>query len=508
MNDDHLTHDKFSALILHDSEGILTGTPGWQQFVDLREMVVAFQPEQVLPALERVEELARNTGCYAAGFICYEAAAGCDPALESHPSGPLPLLAFGLFAQLSPCPSLPETNAEYTISPWYSQQSEQQYHRAFHTVKECIARGETYQVNYTIRLQADFDGDPWAFFRALLAAQEARYGGFLQLGVHFICSASPELFFTRRDKIISCQPMKGTAARGLTQQADIIQANELQASVKNRAENIMIVDMVRNDLGRIAELGSVQVTELFTLEKYRTLWQLTSKIMAKSNSGIADIFQALFPSASITGAPKVRTSAIIAQLEDSPRGIYTGTIGFITPTGDAQFNVAIRTAHINCRHKRCEYGVGGGITWSSDEAEEYQECWTKARALTTPQRRFELLETILWKPATQFFLLLEHLHRLADSAQYFDFPFHYRQAENLLLQRAAAFPAQRQRIRLLLSADGSMKLENYPICPSCLRYRRLALARNPVDQQEVMLYHKSTWRTPYLQACAYFSAVR
>lgn len=498
MTDGHSASDNFTTIILHDAEGLISGKPGWQQFTDLREMVYAFQPAQLLPALERVEELARRDGLYAAGFVCYEAAPGCDSALQTHPSGPLPLLAFGLFAQVTGCSLLPEVTGDHHISRWQSQTSAQQYVHAFREVKQCIARGESYQVNYTMRLQADFSGDPWSFFRALIAAQEARYGGYLQLGEHYICSASPELFFTRRGKQISCKPMKGTAARGLTLQADKLQARELQASAKNRAENVMIVDMVRNDLGRIADSGSVQVTELFALERYRTLWQLISTVSAASSASIAEIFRALFPSASITGAPKVRTSSIIAQLENSPRGIYTGTIGFITPMGDTQFNVAIRTAHID--HKRCEYGTGGGITWSSNEAKEYQECWTKALVLTTPQRHFELLETILWKPQTGYFLLPAHLQRLADSAEYFGYPFSSEAAAALLDEREITFPQQRQRVRLLLAKDGTLKLENHPIAPSLIRPRRVALARSPIDQQEVMLYHKSTWRLPYQQA--------
>ena len=500
MTNGRLIH-QFNKILVHDAEGVLTGTPGWREFTQPRAFIVATRQQQVLPALAQVEQAAR-AGAYAAGFLCYEAGSACDPALPVRLPGTQPLLAFGIYDRVSEVSLDREASACYAVSDWHAQTSASDYARAFAHIKACIARGETYQVNYTMRMHAGFTGDTWSFFLALCRAQQPRYGAYIAMGEQVICSASPELFFTRRGDTVRCRPMKGTAARGLTQADEVKQANWLQQSTKDRAENVMIVDMVRNDLGRIAETGSVCVERLFEIERYETLWQMTSTVSANSQAPLPELFRALFPSASITGAPKVRTSAIIADLESTPRGIYTGSIGFLAPGGDAQFNVAIRTAHIDLKAGRAEYGVGGGITWPSDEAGEYEECRTKALALTLPRREFDLLETLLWKPQTGYFLLNLHLRRLRDSACYFDFPFDLATAEAYLRTLSGDFSAQRQRVRFLVSPDGRIRAETSPL-PSAPRRRwRLAFAQHPIDTAERLLYHKTTWREPYLAARA------
>ena len=246
-------------------------------------------------------------------------------------------------------------------------------------------------MNYTYRLIALLAAGPWDFFLHLVAAQEAPYGAFVDTGEWVIGSASSELFFRLDGDRIVSRPMKGTAGRGRTLAEDQAQAKVLQTSEKERAENVMIVDMVRHDLGRVAEIGSVTVPRLFTVEKYPTVWQMTSTIEARTTASLSDIFRALFPPASTTGAPKVRTVEIIAQLEPSPRRIYTGTIGFIAPGRHAQFNVAIRTLLLDRKTGRAEYGVGSGITWGSQPDAEWQECRDKARILTTRVPAFSLL---------------------------------------------------------------------------------------------------------------------
>ncbi len=248
-------------------------------------------------------------------------------------------------------------------------------------IKALIRSGDTYQVNYTYRLRTPFTGNPWNFFLRLVAAQDPPYGAFVDTGEWVICSASPELFFRLDGTRIECRPMKGTAARGRTQAEDLAQARALRASEKERAENVMIVDMVRHDLGRVAQTGTVNVARLFEVEKYPTIWQMTSTIEAKTEAGLGEIFRALFPAASVTGAPKVRTMQIIAELEPLPRRLYTGTIGFFAPGRRAQFNVAIRTLLANRKTGCAEYGVGSGITWDSDPEAEWQECRAKARIL-------------------------------------------------------------------------------------------------------------------------------
>ncbi len=270
-----------------------------------------------------------------------------------------------------------------------------------------------------------------------MAAQDPPYGAFLDTGEWVICSASPELFFRLDGARIECRPMKGTAARGRTQAEDLAQARALQASEKERAENVMIVDMVRHDLGRVAQTGSVKVDRLFEVERYPTIWQMTSTVEAQTEAGLGDIFRALFPPASITGAPKVRTMQIIAELERLPRRLYTGTIGFLAPGRRAQFNVAIRTLLVNRPTGCAEYGVGSGITWDSDPEAEWQECRTKARILAPPVPAFSLLETMRWTPEEGYYLLERHLERLQDSALYFGFRFDLT-ALRLELERLAA----------------------------------------------------------------------
>ena len=289
-----------------------------------------------------------------------------------------------------------------------------------------------------MRLNSEFSGGEWDFFLNLAQTQN-KYAAYIDTGRYVICSASPELFFKLDGNKIYSHPMKGTAKRGRTTLEDKEQAEWLHNSLKNRAENVMIVDMIRNDLGRIAEIGSVQVPELFTIEKYPTLFQMTSTVQAKTNASLDEIFSALFPCASITGAPKVSTMNIIAELETTPRKIYTGSIGYISPNRKAQFNVAIRTALIDRENKTAEYGVGGGIVWDSTSADEYSEALLKARVLTERPRTFDLIETLLWTPEDGYFLREKHIARMQDSAEYFGFPFSREEFEHQLDQLAEAF---------------------------------------------------------------------
>jgi para-aminobenzoate synthetase/4-amino-4-deoxychorismate lyase len=264
--------------------------------------------------------------------------------------------------------------------------------RAVTAVRERIAAGDTYQCNLTDRLETAFTGDPYALYARLATAQRGAYHAYLDLGRHVIASASPELFFERAGDTIRTRPMKGTAERGRSAAQDREQARRLRSSAKEQAENLMIVDLLRNDLSRIAELGTVTVTDLFTLEPYPTVWQMTSEITARlpPGTGLADIFGALFPCGSITGAPKASSMAIIRELEHSPRGVYCGAIGLIAPPTEpvrARFSVAIRTAVIDRHTGRAVYGAGGGITWGSDPAAEHAELLTKAAILTTGETR-------------------------------------------------------------------------------------------------------------------------
>lgn len=487
------------TMLFFDATAILGAAPGWRSFTDLVDIVQATALGEALPALGRVECYTRD-GYYAAGFVTYEASAAFDAALQTHTPGALPLLWFAIYRTVDTI-TLPCTR-EFHTSPWQESVSLAQYRAAFARIKEYIAQGDTYQVNYTWRLAADFSGDPWGLFHALYQAQRPCYGAYLDLGAHVLCSASPELFFTRHGDKITCRPMKGTMARGCSYQQDQQNAARLLASEKERAENLMIVDMVRNDLGRIAAPGQVAVPQLFTAEQYDTLWQLTSTVTARCTASLPEIFRALFPCSSITGAPKIRTSQIITELETTPRGAYTGCIGFIAPGGDAQFNVAIRTAHLDRGTSRVEYGTGSGVTWDSTCSAEYQECHTKALLLSAHRPAFQLLETLLWKPESGYFLLERHLQRLGESARYFGIPLERDTVAALLLSYAATLPAQQHRVRCLVNAEGNCTLEAQAIAPAPMRRWRLALAPTPIDPHERLLYHKTTWRVPYEQAKA------
>src|SRR5581483_5467215 len=301
------------------------------------------------------------------------------------------------------------------------------YDAAVERIRELIAAGEVYQVNHTLRLRARVDEDPIQLYRRLCLAQRSRYSAFLDIGGHLVLSASPELFLQIESDRILVRPMEGTAPRGRWRAEDRRAAQALLASDKDRAGNARIVDLLLNDLGRVARPGTVEVTRLFEVERYETVWQLTSTIAARLSRGLSllDVFRALFPSGSVTGAPKLAAMRIIADLEDSPRGVYTGAVGFVAPapTGGvrAAFNVAIRTLILETATGLAEYGVGGGITHDSRAEREYAEALAKARVLTERRPDFELIETLGHHPASGYADLDEHLERLAASARYFGF---------------------------------------------------------------------------------------
>jgi para-aminobenzoate synthetase/4-amino-4-deoxychorismate lyase len=387
---------------------------------------------------------------------------------------------------------------------WQPSITPDEYRAGFERIRGLIRAGDTYQVNYSYRLRAPFHDDPWEIFLRLAAAQHPTIGAFVPAGDWTVCSASPELFFRLEGDRIESRPMKGTAPRGLTLDEDLERAEALRASEKDRAENVMIVDMVRNDLGRVAQTGTVRVTRLFDIEKYPTLWQMTSTVEARTRATPSRILQALFPAASITGAPKPRTMEIIAEVESTPRRLYTGAIGFIAPDGRAQFNVAIRTLLVEPRRGTAEYGVGGGVVWDSRPDLEQIECRTKARILEEPPPPdFRLLETLRWTPAEGFFLLDRHLRRLARSAAYFDFALDAATVRQQLEQAASRLPPQPHRVRLLLDRHGAAAIESAPLTvePDAAP-GSVALAQSPVEASNVFLYHKTTNRRVYEEAVA------
>jgi para-aminobenzoate synthetase/4-amino-4-deoxychorismate lyase len=475
----------------------------WLQFSHPREIVSAVSLAEAAPALQRVEEAVVRQGLHAAGFVSYEAAPAFDPALTARSSGGFPLLWFGLYdgAEEVDLPA-PTCGLDLAKTAWQGSVGFAEFAEKVSRIKELIRSGDSYQVNYSYRLVALLAAKPWDFFLHLVAAQEAPYGAFVDTGEWVIGSASPELFFRLDGDRIVSRPMKGTAGRGRTLAEDQAQAEGLRTSAKERAENVMIVDMVRHDLGRVAAIGSVTVPHLFAVEKYPTVWQMTSTIEARSTASLSNIFRALFPPASTTGAPKVRTVELIAQLEPSPRRIYTGTIGFIAPGRQAQFNVAIRTLLLDRKTGRAEYSVGSGITWGSQPESEWQECRDKARILTTRVPAFSLLETMLWTAEEGYFLLARHLERLERSARYFGFDIALPVVRGELECLAARLDRTRQKVRLLVTREGRITLEAEALPASDSAPPRITVAPGPVDSANQFLYHKTTNSDPYEAARA------
>ncbi|CAG1013673.1 para-aminobenzoate synthetase / 4-amino-4-deoxychorismate lyase [Anaerolineales bacterium] len=484
--------------MIQKDEVLLKSNEEWLHFANPQRVICAKRLDGVRGALEEIESLVEQNHWHAAGLVSYEAAPAFDSALHVLSTGDFPLLWFGLY----PEPRVLQTSEVFkdlrglTVQNWQPGIDRESYNTAIEKIKDYIARGRTYQVNYTMRLNAEFNGGrgAWEFFQHLAQGQN-KYAAYVDTGRFVICSASPELFFKLDGNKIYSRPMKGTGKRGRTTREDHKQAEWLKSSLKNRAENVMIVDMVRNDLGRIAKVGSVQVPDLFAIEKYPTLFQMTSTVQAKTNASLTEIFSALFPCASITGAPKVSTMDIIAELETTPRKIYTGSIGYISPNRKAQFNVAIRTAIIDRETQSTEYGVGGGIIWDSTSADEYSEALLKARVLTESPRPFELLETLLWTPDEGFFLREKHLARMQDSADYFGFPFSAEKFAACLDQLSARFTSP-QRVRILLGRSGQIKSESKDF-QSQEKPFKVRLADNPVNTREVFLFHKTTRREMY-----------
>jgi para-aminobenzoate synthetase/4-amino-4-deoxychorismate lyase len=485
----------------------VAGVSSWRLLSKPRRILTAREPQAVAGLLDDVEELA-GQGLFAAGYVAYEAAPGFDAALPTRRDA-MPPAWFGIYEQAEalPPPRSPDTLVSRT---WHASMDAVQHAAAVERIKAYIAAGDTYQVNYCLRLVARSEDDPLAWFRQLCAGQRGSYAAYLDTGSHRILSSSPELFFRLDGDRITCRPMKGTSPRGLTWEDDQRLAEALQRSVKDRAENVMIVDMVRNDLGRIADTGTVEVGRLFAIERYPTVLQLTSTIQASTSASLADIFTALFPCASITGAPKVRTAHLIRELEPAARGIYTGAVGFVAPSRAsdgapsrrAQFNVAIRTVCVDTSTAEAAYGTGSGIVWDSEAGAEYQECLAKARVLDVDPRPFQLLETMLWRPESGFALLDLHLERLLRSAHYFGFPVDVDAVRENLFAAVMEFTPVRRRVRLLVDDTGVATVESSIMARTGPRRSACAVAidSEPVFSRDPFLYHKTTRREVYAAA--------
>lgn len=478
------------------------GPTQWLFFRRPIRIVTARLLDEIRPALRDIERAAAS-GLYAAGFLTYEAAPAFDAALATCRPGNLPFVWFGVYDEPAtvaerdfPCPKPPR------CAVWQLNLSREEYAKRIARIRRYIEAGDTYQVNYTLRLQSRrFPAKAgWPFFLNTFLSLDSGYSAYIETEDFAVASGSPELFFEREGERITVRPMKGTIRRGASREADSRRRRRLRESQKDRAENVMIVDMIRNDLGRIARPGSVRPTRLFEIEQYADVWQMTSTVTARVGAGIEGTFETLFPCASVTGAPKVRTMQIIRELERQPRGIYTGAIGYVAPGGKARFNVAIRTLSIDKRTQTAEYGTGGGIVWDSKAALEFAECEAKALALTAPRPSFCLVETLLFEPGKGMFLLEEHLRRLTASARYFRFA-----CDAGALRKALKHFSGKEfvRVRVLLARDGLWEFETTRLGrrrPLESRPWKLRLAEHAVRSDNPFLYHKTTHRAVYEQA--------
>ena len=485
-------------------------------FLNPTHIFTATTPDEV-PTLFAQIEAALTAGLHIAGYFSYECAAHFEPStarreLKPSPSVqdplahlaayPAPIVfdhATGTF--LTPPPPLPDKLLLSAHAPSPSAQDLRiptpDYLAAIEKIEAYIAAGDTYQVNFTDAIQFPTTVSPATLFTTLSQNQSVAYAAFLNLTDHHILSLSPELFFHLDGPThkIATRPMKGTMPRGLDTAEDAAASLALQCDEKNRAEHVMIVDLLRNDLGRICLPGSVRVDDLFSIERYQTLLQMTSTISATLRPRISfyDIFAAMFPCGSITGAPKIRTMQIIRELEAHPRGIYTGAIGFIAPDRSATFSVAIRTLVL--RNGQAHMGVGGGIVADSVPEDEHRECLLKASFLSQTHRPFKLIETILFDQ--HYHRLSLHLDRLESSAAYFDFACDRTSVEAQLRAFAASLDlTQRHRVRLLLAPDGTASISAQTLAedpPTAT----VTLSPHRTHSADPFLRHKTTNRTLY-----------
>jgi para-aminobenzoate synthetase/4-amino-4-deoxychorismate lyase len=489
------------------------------------EILQTHHLQDMEPMLEKLEKRL-DQGLCAAGFLSYEAGYGLETRFQSHDqkAHKVLLFSFNLFETFETLNAQDVTRwldsqiegQNYQISNLQSEISEVDYLTAFEHVQKMIAQGDIYQLNLTFKNTFDFSGNPFALYKDLKRKQRMRCGGLI-VGQDFsVISASPEVFLQVDGQQASTSPMKGTAKRHPIPAEDEAVKHWLRGDIKSRAENLMIVDLMRNDLGRISQVGSVQVPELYKVETYPTLHQMVSTVIStlQPDVSLKDMFKALYPAGSITGAPKIRAMELIREIEPSPRGVYTGSVGMILPKKDRPqyydmfFNVAIRTLFIDSQGKG-ELGLGSGVVADSDAQEEYKECFLKAAFLKREMPEFDLLETLKLNPHGSYVLLDRHMERLGQSAAYFGYRFDEAAIGQALEEKAASLHGSdtAHRVRLLLAEDGAVSITS-TVLPNIdkLKTMRFVIADTPMQSDNVYLYHKTTHRHFYDEPFARLTA--
>ncbi|MDK9708715.1 MAG: chorismate-binding protein [Desulforhopalus sp.] len=483
-------------------------------------------------------QLRLNEGYYLAGWVGYEFGAmlegGISPRVSMPCGGQTVLADIGVFSEpyifdhrtgnnnFPLSGPLPSGDDHFSIDNIRPNMQREEFVEALAALRRYIAAGDTYQVNYTLKLLFDFSGSIEKFYRVLRRNQSVGYGAYIRRGDERILSFSPELFFRKNGQEITVRPMKGTAQRGRNSGEERENCLALQGDPKNRSENVMIVDLLRNDLARLMHghgPSRVDVESLFDVESYESLLQMTSTIKAKSSVTtmktlkLTELFRILFPCGSITGAPKIRTMQIIDELEKGPRGVYTGAIGYFGPDGSAVFNVPIRTVRL--LGKNGEMGIGSGITYGSDAEDEWQEDLLKGLFLTKSQPEFHLFETLLWQRDSGYYLLAEHLTRLENAAEFFKFSYNVSAIKERLEEEKLVFTEGCYRVRLALEKDGRIGLTAAAtLPPACLalpaephntedcRLPVINFSATPVDSNSTWQYFKTSRRELYTKEYA------
>jgi para-aminobenzoate synthetase/4-amino-4-deoxychorismate lyase len=467
-------------------------------FADPVRIITCQNPAELNKCFRQMERC-RRQGYYLAGFFAYELGYFLEEVLKACcPRQQYPLLWFGVFEK----PLRRRAHLDHNKdAPFYLSAPQMavnypQYEKAIHRIEKHIARGETYQINYTSRYDFNFIGNVLNFYDRLKENQKVSYSALINYGDNWIISLSPELFFRINARGgIMVKPMKGTAPPDQS-------ANWLQNDKKNTSENVMIVDLLRNDLGRICLPGSVKVKELFTVEKYETLLQMTSTVTGKLQPQIKiiDLVKSLFPCGSVTGAPKIESMKIISKLEGKPRNIYTGAIGYFAPEGQAVFNVAIRTINLQRQSEhqyQAQMGIGSGIVNDSRPEEEYAECRLKGQFLINTIEEFALIETMLVTDG-EIIYLNRHLQRLKKSANYFSIPC-FPDKMKIELKKYAIDWTGNIRLRLLLNSSGAIIIQHQSFVPSSGVLQHVTLSRFKTNPDDPFLYHKTNKRSLYDQ---------
>lgn len=479
------------------------GTRDLLAFETPREILCAESPGQVRDVVRSAEQHAR-AGFWVVGLVSYDAAPAFDKTLRVQGSaGKFPLAWFAVFdgPAFSPAEEFPSD--EPAFGNWHPGIGRERFHEDIGVIHRAIFDGDVYQVNHTLRLHGSYAGDSLQLFQRLRRTQPDSYAAFLDLGQWRVLSVSPELFFQRSGHVLTTRPMKGTARRGRYPEEDRKLAEELRFSEKNRAENLMITDLLRNDLSRIAVPHSVRVPEMLSVERHPTVLQMTSTVtaQAKPETTLDDIFTALFPCGSVTGAPKRKAMEIIAERESEPRGIYCGAIGLLRPGGDATFNVAIRTVMLDAVDSSATCGLGSGIVWDSSAEDEYEEVLLKSRFLDEEIGDFQLLETLRLENG-HYPRLDYHMARLSASARYFGRPFDVLLCRKKLAALVAETSIPAARVRISLDASGAMDIQVSAAPLPVPGPATFAVSDVPVCRDSIWLFHKTTRREVFERALA------